>query len=164
MKLSVEYVKVDTLSVMPDNAKIHTSEQIEQIKNSIVSFGFNDPIAVYGDDNTIVEGHGRFLAAKELGLDVVPIIRLDGLSDEQIRAYSIVHNQLTMNTGFDPDLLLQELENISLYNMQSFGFDDVNVFDDFDPSVFYEDEKKIKVVCRACGKEFYLDKSGGVSE
>lgn len=120
-KLKVEYASLDSLKEYKMNCKLHPQEQIEQIKKSIQEFGFNDPIAVW-HDNEIIEGHGRLLAAQELGLDVVPIIRLDHLADEERRAYMLVHNQLTMNSGFDADLLDIELDNINM-DMEQFGFE-----------------------------------------
>lgn len=118
--LKIEYVPVSDLRAYPNNAKIHTAEQVTQIVKSIEEFGFNDPIAVW-KDNEIIEGHGRLLAAIELGLKTVPIIRLDDLTDEQRKAYTLVHNKLTMNTGFDFSILDIELESIEM-NMEQFGF------------------------------------------
>lgn len=122
MKLNVEYIPIDDLKPYENNAKIHTQEQIEQIKKSINEFGMNDPIGIWGKDNLIVEGHGRLMACKELGLKEVPIIRLDDLTDEQRKAYTLIHNQTTMNTGFDIDILNEELENIEM-DLSDFGFE-----------------------------------------
>ena len=84
----------------------------------------NDPIGIWSKDNIIVEGHGRLIACQELGYTEIPIIRLDDLTDEQRKAYTLAHNQLTMNTGFDIDILNQELADISI-DMQEFGFDEI---------------------------------------
>ena len=121
-KLKVEYVSTEELRPYQNNAKIHTDEQIDQIARSIEEFGMNDPIAVW-NDNEIIEGHGRLMACQKLGITEVPVIRLDGLTDEQRRAYMNVHNQLTMNTGFDIDLLAEELGKIENIDMSLFGFD-----------------------------------------
>lgn len=131
-KLKVEYIDTGELKPYENNAKIHTDAQIEQIARSIQEFGMNDPIAVW-KDNEIIEGHGRLLACQLLGIKEVPIIRLDGLTDEQRRAYMNVHNQLTMNTGFDLDLLAAELNEINEIDMSMFGFD---------ISSFIEEEKQ----------------------
>lgn len=120
--LKIEYVNTADLQTYENNAKEHPAEQVEQIKLSIAQFGFNDPIAVW-KDNVIIEGHGRLIAAMELGMDEVPIIRLDSLTDEQRRAYMLVHNKLTMNSDFNIDLLAMELEDITDINMADFGFD-----------------------------------------
>ena len=106
-----------------NNAKIHTAEQIEQIKKSIQEFGMNDPIAVWGKDNTIIEGHGRLEALKQLGYKEVECIRLDHLTDEERKAYTLAHNKLTMNTDFDFEILESELIDIDNIDMSDFGFD-----------------------------------------
>lgn len=131
MKLKVEYIPIDELKPYDKNAKIHTQEQIEQIKESIQEFGMNDPIGIWGKENLIVEGHGRLLACKELGMKEVPVIRLDDLTDEQRRAYTLIHNQTTMNTGFDLDILNEELEDIDI-DMGEFGFEQLEE-DDIEP-------------------------------
>ena len=125
-KLQVEYVDVDTLVPYANNAKIHTEKQIGEIANSIREFGFNDPIGVWTNadgETEIVEGHGRVLAAKKLGMGTLPIVRLDHLTDDERRAYAHVHNQTTLTSGFDWDILTEEL-NILDFDFSSFGFDD----------------------------------------
>lgn len=122
--LNIEYLSAESLKPYEKNAKIHTPEQIEQIKSSIQQFGMNDPIGIWSKDNIIVEGHGRLIACKQLGFKEVPVIRLDNLSDEERRAYTLIHNQTTMITGFDLDILNQELADIS-FDMQEFGFEEI---------------------------------------
>lgn len=126
-ELKVEEIGTDELIPYANNAKIHTREQVDQICKSIEEFGFNDPIAVWeGPDGLeIVEGHGRVMAAKKLNIDAVPIIRLDHLSNEQRRAYTHIHNQLTMNTGWDFETLEAEREELE-FDWERFGFDDEN--------------------------------------
>lgn len=121
-RLRIEYVETSALVPYAGNAKQHPREQIDQIKASIEQFGMNDPIAVWRG-NEIIEGHGRLLACLELGIATVPVIRLDDLTDEERRAYMNVHNQLTMNTGFDLDVLAEELRKITTIDMALFGFD-----------------------------------------
>ena len=121
--LKIEYVSKDQLKPYEKNAKLHTDDQVEQIKRSIEEFGFNDPIAVWHEDE-IIEGHGRLLAVMEMPeIETVPIIRLDDLTDEQRRAYMLVHNKLTMNTDFDFELLDSELGGIIDIDMSEYGFD-----------------------------------------
>lgn len=142
--LKIEYLNVDELQTYENNAKIHTGEQVEQIKKSIQQFGFNDPIAVW-KDNVIIEGHGRLIAATELGLDKVPVIRLDSLTDEQRRAYTLVHNKLTMNTGFDFSALSEELKELENIDMSEFGFSsfEMNTYDeDIIPEAFDNESLK----------------------
>lgn len=82
--LKIEYVNIDEIKPYENNAKLHPAEQVEQIKQSIKEFGFNDPIAI-DENNVIIEGHGRYIACKELGINEIPIIRLEGLDDEHKR-------------------------------------------------------------------------------
>lgn len=121
--MKIEKIDINKIKPYEKNAKIHTPEQIEQIKKSIQEFGMNDPIAVWGKDNLIVEGHGRLEALKQLGYTEVECIRLDHLTDEERRAYTLAHNKLTMNTDFDIDILNDELFNIDNIDMELFGFD-----------------------------------------
>ena len=120
--------KIDDIKQYENNAKLHPQEQIEQIKNSILQFGNNDPIAI-DSDNVIIEGHGRYLALKQLGYDEIECIRLEHLTDEQKRAYILIHNKLTMNTDFDLDILNEELSKIENINMSDFDFEleDINI-------------------------------------
>lgn len=129
----MEIIKIGINDLKPyeKNAKIHTQEQIEQIKKSIEQFGMNDPIAIWGKDNIIVEGHGRLEALKQLGIDEVDCIRLDHLTDEERKAYTLAHNKLTMNTDFDIDILRTELENLKEldFDLELTGFN-VDELDD----------------------------------
>lgn len=136
MKLEVEYISIDDIKPYEKNAKIHTEEQIEQIKKSIQEFGMNDPIGIW-KDNIIIEGHGRLMACKELGMQEVPVIRLDNLTDDQRKAYTLIHNQTTMNTGFDLEVLNEELQSIDL-DMSDFGFE--IELDDIEETEIVEDE------------------------
>lgn len=120
-KLEIEYVPIDSIKEYKNNAKLHPKEQIEQIKKSIEQFKMNDPIGIWKDE--IVEGHGRLIACKELGFTEVPIIRLDHLTDEERKAYTLAHNKLTMNSDFDLDILNAELDDILNIDMSDFGFD-----------------------------------------
>lgn len=116
-------LKLNELKPYKKNAKLHPQEQIEQIKKSIEQFGMNDPIAIWGKENIIVEGHGRLEALKQLGIDEVDCIRLDHLTDEERKAYTLAHNKTTMNSDFDFDLLNEELDSILNIDMADFGFD-----------------------------------------
>ena len=120
-KLKIEYIDIESIKPYKNNAKLHPQEQIEQIKKSINEFGMDDPIAIWKDE--IVEGHGRLIACKQLGIKEIPIIRLDHLTDEERKAYTLVHNKLTMNSDFNLEILEEELKNIENIDMESFGFD-----------------------------------------
>lgn len=117
--MKIESVKLSEITPYERNAKKHPQRQIEQIKKSITDFGNNDPIAV-DENGMIIEGHGRYEALKQLGVQYTEVIRLTGLTEEQKRAYVLVHNKLTMNTGFDPELLRRELESIASIDLGDF--------------------------------------------
>lgn len=120
-KLQIETISIDNLILYQNNAKKHPQKQIDKIKKSIEEFGFNDPIAI-DENNMIIEGHGRYEALKQLGYENVECIRLNNLSEEQKKAYILVHNKLNMETGFDNDILADELDSILDFNMEDFGF------------------------------------------
>ncbi len=122
-QLKIVTLNIDELTPNERNAKLHPREQIEQIKESIKANGFNDPVAVWGDKNIIVEGHGRLIACKELGFKTIDCIRLDHLTDEQRRAYTLSHNKLTMNSGFDDELLELEIEELAELGVDVIGFE-----------------------------------------
>lgn len=127
-RLKIEYVDINSIKPYKNNAKSHPQEQIEQIKKSIEEFGNNDPIAVWKDE--IVEGHGRYEALKQLGEEVIPIIRLDDLSDEERKAYTLVHNKLTMNSDFDIEMLSEELNDIDIDYYARINFSSfINIID-----------------------------------
>ena len=162
MELKIEYVPKESLTPYFHNAKLHPAEQVEQIKKSIKDFGFNDPIAIWGESE-IVEGHGRLLAVMEMPeITTVPIIRLDHLNDEQKRAYALVHNKLTMNSNFDMDLLFEELEAID-FDLTDFGFDMQEPFFDGYMEGDFEikeeqktEENKRSIQCPHCGQWFEM--------
>lgn len=133
-KLKVERMKTRDLVPYAGNAKEHPDWQVEQIAESIKQFGMCDPIGIWHDaDNrpVIVEGHGRVLALKRLGIDECPVIALDHLDDDARRAYVHVHNQTTMTSGFDMDALAVDMESLPEFDWAAFGFDsDANWFED----------------------------------
>lgn len=169
MELRIEYVSKQDLKPYANNAKIHTAEQIEQIKKSIEEFGFNDPVAVW-HDNEIIEGHGRLLAVMEMDdIEEVPIIRLDDLTDEERRAYTLVHNKTTMNTGFDVELLEEELAGLDI-DMEEFGFLNYDIDWDRVPELSdetYEEPQHNMLECPKChhvDRDIHFKKVEGVEE
>ena len=107
--MAVELMAVTRLRPYPRNARTHCKKQIRQIADSIRKFGFTNPILV-SDDNEIIAGHGRVEAAKLLGMQSVPTLRLSHLDAAQRRAYVIADNKLALNAGWDRELLTIELQ------------------------------------------------------
>jgi len=108
---TIEQVSVRSLKPYPRNARRHSKDQIKQIAASITRFGFNNPILI-ADDGEIVAGHGRLAAAKLLGLETVPTLRLSHLSEAERRAYVIADNKLALNAGWDREILAIELQGL----------------------------------------------------
>ena len=109
--LSVVYRTVASLKPYLNNPRTHSKAQIRKIASSLREFGFTAPILV-DDQNTIIAGHGRVQAAKLIGLEQVPTIRLSSLSPTQIRAYMIADNRLCLDAGWDQEILKIELQNL----------------------------------------------------
>ena len=107
--LSITDQKIDQLKPFTQNARTHSKHQIRQIAESIRVFSFTQPILI-DNENRIIAGHGRVEAAKLLGMTEVPTIRLDRLTEEQIRAYVIADNKLAENAGWDKEILAIELQ------------------------------------------------------
>jgi len=122
---TIKNIKVSDLIPYVNNSRTHSDEQISQVAASIKEFGFTNPILLDGD-NGILCGHGRTLAAKKLGLEIVPCIELSHLSEAQRKAYIIADNQLALNSGWDIDTLRLELETLGEFDFDLglLGFDD----------------------------------------
>ena len=114
MELQIVYLPPGDLTPYEKNARKHAPDDIEAIKKSILEDGFNDPIGIWGEDNVIVEGHGRQMAAMELNLDRVPCIRLDHLSDKQRREYMIRHNRTAELSAWDFQTLEEECAALAI--------------------------------------------------
>ena len=163
VQLNIEYIPVDKLTPYEKNARKHHADDVEAIKASIKEFTFSDPIGVWGPKNIIVEGHGRLMAAKELGMKQVPCIRLDHLTDEQRRAYALAHNKTAELSDWDFSILGEELAELELdFDMSDFGFDPV-ASERIDPesgegaTEFNEEEfsdEQFKCECPRCGFRF----------
>ena len=129
--LQIEYRDVKDLHPYEGNVKRHPKKQIDEIVQSIVLYGFNDPIAV-DENNLVIEGHGRLEAVKRLKYDKVPVIVLKGLTDDEKKQYIIVHNKLTMSTGFDIKKLQQEMVKLPTFDFSQFQINRLKV-EDFEP-------------------------------
>ena len=110
--LAVDYRSVEALIPYARNARTHSPAQVSLIAGSIREFGWTNPILVDGD-NGIIAGHGRLMAAHQLGLDTVPVIELSHLTEAQKRAYVIADNKLAEQAGWDKELLALELGELA---------------------------------------------------
>ncbi len=137
--LKIEYLPVSDLKPYAKNARRHTNKDINTIIESIKEFGFSDPIGIWSEKNVVVEGHGRLIAAKKLGMEEVPCIRLDHLTDEQRRAYALAHNKTAEMSSWLDDMLREELDNISDIDMTNFGF--AIKIDDIDTDITVPEHK-----------------------
>lgn len=112
INLQIEKISTDSINPYANNPRKHSPAQVKQIAKSIENAQFINPILI-DQQGSIIAGHGRYLAAQYLGLELIPAIRVDHLSDEQIRAYRIADNKLVENSEWDDDLLRVELEYLS---------------------------------------------------
>ena len=156
--LEVVYLSPQELTPYENNTRRHSPDDINGIVKSIEDTGFNDPIGIWGDKNLIVEGHGRQLAAIQMGLDKVPCIRLDHLTDTQRREYAIRHNRSAEMSAWDfgkleEEVARLEIEGVDLSGLK-FTFD--NVFEEESPDEFkeYGEETETKNKCPRCGYEW----------
>ena len=107
----VEQIPVSDLIPYARNARTHSEQQVAQIAGSIQEFGFCNPVLIDGQ-NSIIAGHGRVMAAGRLKLETVPCIRLTHLSDAQRRAYILADNRIALNSGWDTEMLANELSDL----------------------------------------------------
>ena len=126
-----ENVPIDKLKPYKNNARTHNEKQIEKIANSIQEFGFINPVLI-DSDYGIIAGHGRVKGAEKLGMDEVPCLFVEDLTEEQKRAYIIADNKLALDAGWDYELLkieLEELDNVN-FDFTLTGFDDLELDDE----------------------------------
>lgn len=117
--LKIEYYDPKILKPYKNNTRHHEDLDINAIRESIRKFGFADPIGVWSDELLIVEGHGRQLAAIEEGIEKVPCIRLDWMTDEERRAYAIAHNRTAELSTWNTNLLQLELSSLKEMDLSS---------------------------------------------
>ena len=124
-KTSIEYLKLS--EVIPyDNNPRQNDEAVEGVKESIRQFGFKVPMVI-DENNVIVCGHTRYKASKELGLEEIPCIRADDLTDEQIKAFRLADNKVSEVASWDLEKLSIELAEIDDIDMSAFGFEDIEL-------------------------------------
>ncbi|WP_155735452.1 site-specific DNA-methyltransferase, partial [Gardnerella vaginalis] len=155
MEKEMQYYLADVSELIPyvRNARTHSEAQVAQIAASIREFGFLSPILV-AEDNTILAGHGRLAAALKLGLKKVPCVKENHLTETQKRAYIIADNKLSLNAGWDNELLAVELSELegADFNLDLLGFDEVELSSIFDADKDVSDddfdvEKELEEPC-----------------
>lgn len=151
---------VDVADLVPydRNARTHSDEQVEQIAASIVEFGWTNPIIV-GASNLILAGHGRRLAALHLRIKRVPVIDVTHLTPEQQRLYVIADNKLTLNGGWDLEVLKLEVLELGAAgcDLSLTGFDDVELRELIDPELPDPEPEKAdddRPTCPHCGQKY----------
>jgi ParB-like chromosome segregation protein Spo0J len=140
-KPKIEQIKTTALIPYARNSRTHSEAQIAQIAGSIREFGFTNPVLIDAD-NGIIAGHGRIMAAQKLGLEEVPCIRLDHLTDTQKRAYIIADNKLALNAAWDEAMLGLELADLRELNfdLDLTGFDGAEIEAALNPPELDPDE------------------------
>lgn len=127
---SVERIPIDLLRMHPDNARTHDSKQIDLIGKSLQAFGWMNPLLA-DQDGVLIAGHGRWMAAKRLGLTDVPVIRFEHLTDDELRAYRLTDNQLATLAGWDKKTLKEELKCLDAidldFNIETLGWDRIEL-------------------------------------
>jgi ParB-like chromosome segregation protein Spo0J len=108
---SLELIPPDRLRPWARNARTHSNKQLRQIADSIRTFGFTNPVLI-DEDGTILAGHGRVAAARMLGYEAVPCLRIGSMTAAQKRAYVIADNKLALNAGWDEEILAIELQGL----------------------------------------------------
>lgn len=149
MELEIVYLSPHELTPYEGNSRKHAPKDIEQIKESILKDGFNDPLGIWGKQNIIVEGHGRQLAAIELGLEKVPCIRLDHLTDTQRRDYAIRHNRTAELSEWDFGKLEEEIARLEIDGVDLSGLE-------FELEGMKEDDYETQVEKTGSMREKYL--------
>ena len=136
----MQLISIDKLVPYVNNARTHSPEQILKLRSSLREFGFVNPIIIDREFN-VIAGHGRLMAAKEEGIEEVPCVFVDYLTDAQKKAYILADNRMAMDAGWDDELLkieMEELQNLG-YDLEFTGFDEKELAD-----LFGVDDKEVK--------------------
>ena len=165
-ELKIVYLSPKELTPYKGNARKHNPDDIEEIKKSIIAAGgFRDPIGIWGKENIIVEGHGRQIAAIEMGLEKVPCIRLDDMTDTQRREYAIRHNRTAELSAWDfgkleEEIAALEIDGVDLsglkFDLDALNGGAVTTIDNTSKEYGEEDfsDDKFECECPRCGFKF----------
>lgn len=152
MYREIQQMSVNDIIPYDDNARMHGGEQVQAIAASIREYGFTDPILVDGG-NVLVAGHGRLMAAKLVGMQEVPVIVLEDLTPEQIKAYRIADNKLAEGSTWDIDLLMKEVQELvdDGFRTESLGFSDMELFSIHHQDTPVEETEDVDALWKASG-------------
>lgn len=157
----MEIVEVSINKITPyDNNPRNNDKAVNSVANSIKEFGWQQPIVV-DEKGVIIAGHTRFLAAKQLGMDKVPVKYAKGLSDEQAKAFRLADNKTSELSEWDFKKLEQELGKVSDIDMSDFGFEDFEFPEedgDLDDYEEPDDDQEQILICPDCGAEYPASK------
>ena len=133
-KHTTEMKMVETSKLIPyvNNARTHSQEQVNKLRGSLREFGFINPVIIDSDFN-VIAGHGRLMAAKEEGIEEVPCVLVDYLTEAQKKAYILADNRYAQDAGWDEELLRLEIESLEGmdFDVSLTGFDDQEIADLF---------------------------------
>lgn len=165
----IEYIAINDLIPYVNNARVHSEEQILQIASSIKEFGFNNPVLI-DKGNGIIAGHGRVYAARKLGLEEIPVIRIEHLSKAQKKAFIIADNKIALNASWDHEILALEFSELTSenFNVELTGFisgeiagltfEEKDLYPDSSTQEIDPDDYNMGHRCPKCGFEFDDDK------
>lgn len=162
-QIKLEMRKVADLIPYAMNARTHTDEQVTRVASSIKEFGFLNPVII-SNDNGILAGHCRVMAAKKLGLQEVPCILENHLTETQKKAYILADNKLALDSGWDTEILRNQIDFLQAedFDLDKIGFADFDI-DAIDADGFFDEEtpseksqEPKKVTCPNCGVEIEI--------
>ena len=157
--LAIEYRKTGELIPYINNSRTHSDQQVQQVAASIKEFGFTNPILI-DEDSGIIAGHGRLQAAQMMGMDEVPTITLEGLTEAQRKAYVIADNKLALNASWDLYILNIEMESLLEFDFdfKITGFDSIPEIEaNIDYSILGEDDSELDAMAKGVRKAIQIE-------
>ena len=157
--LTIDYRKTGELIPYINNSRTHSDQQVQQVAASIKEFGFTNPILI-DEDSGIIAGHGRLQAAQMMGMDEVPTITLEGLTEAQRKAYVIADNKLALNASWDLDILNIEMESLLEFDFdfKITGFDSIPEIEaNIDYSILEEDDSELDAMAKGVRKAIQIE-------
>ena len=157
--LKIEYKKTGDLIPYINNSRTHSEQQVQQVAASIKEFGFTNPLLV-DEQGGIIAGHGRLQAAQKMGMDEVPTIMLEGLTEAQRKAYVIADNQLALNANWDIEQLNIEMESLAEldFDFKVTGFDSIPEIDgNIDYDILGEDDSELDAMAKGVRKAIQIE-------